>query len=107
MSLFKMPMAVRERLDRIHRNFLWEAQNARKKLHLMKWCDAIKPISAGGIGLATLELTTWALLTKWWWRFEEEKNALLRKVVVSKYGEDDWTLVKFLDIGCLVCGVVS
>lgn len=36
MSLFKMPKAVMERLDRVHRNFLWEGQGDKKKLHLVE-----------------------------------------------------------------------
>ena len=54
MSLFKMPKAVVERLDRIRRNFLWEGKSNKKKLHLMKWSEVIKPKSCGGLGLANL-----------------------------------------------------
>lgn len=49
----------------------------------------IKPIFVGGLGLASLELRIWACLAKWWWRFGAKRDALWRKVVVSKYGEDD------------------
>ena len=35
MSLFKMPKTMMERLDRIHKNFLWEEQVGKKKLHLV------------------------------------------------------------------------
>lgn len=48
----------------------------------------IKPIFVGGLGLASLELRIWACLAKWWWRFGAKRDALWRKVVVSKYGED-------------------
>lgn len=50
----------------------------------MKWCDVIKPISPGGLGMVNLELKNWALLAKWWWRFRVKRDALWRKVVVSK-----------------------
>lgn len=30
-----------------------------------------------------------SLLMKWWWRFGE-KEALWRKVIATKYGEDRW-----------------
>ena len=43
MSLFKMPKAVVERLDRICRNFLWEDKSNKKNMHLMKWSEVIKP----------------------------------------------------------------
>ena len=50
MSLFKMPKVVIERLDRIRRDFLWDGQGDKKKLHLMKWSEVIKPKSSGGLG---------------------------------------------------------
>lgn len=53
----------------------------------MRWCDDIKLLSARGLGLVGLELQNWTLLTKRWWRFKEKKDALWRKVVVSKCGE--------------------
>ena len=56
MSLFKMPKVVIERLDRIRRDFLWEGHGEKKKLHLMKWSEVIKPKSKGGLGLGSLEI---------------------------------------------------
>lgn len=38
------------------------------------------------MGLGGLQLKNWALLAKWWWRFGEEKGALWKKVIESKYG---------------------
>lgn len=85
MSLFKMLVVVREGLDCILRNFLWEGQSSGRKIDLMKWSDVIKPISPGGVSFGSLELKSWAILAKW--SFGEEMNALWRKVVASKYGE--------------------
>lgn len=64
MSLFKMPKAVVERVDRIRRSFLWEGQGNRKKLHLMKWSGVIKPKWSGGLGFGSLESKNGALLAK-------------------------------------------
>lgn len=36
MYLFNMLKNVMDRLDRIRRNFLWDGQNDRIKMHLMK-----------------------------------------------------------------------
>lgn len=41
-SRFKMLVAMKERLDQIHLNFLWEGHNSIRKLLLLKWCDVIK-----------------------------------------------------------------
>lgn len=61
-----MPISVVERLDRIRRDFLWEGQGDKKKLHLMKWKDVIKPKFLGGLGFGSLVQKNWDLLAKWW-----------------------------------------
>ena len=90
MSLFKMPKAVIERLDCMRRDFLWDGQADKKKLHLIKWSEVIKPKSNGGLGIGSLENKNLALLAKWWWRFREEKEALWRKLITSTFVEDKW-----------------
>ena len=55
----------------------------------MKWKDVIKLKFLGGLGFGSLEHKNWALLAKLWWRFGEEKDALWRRIIVSKYGEDE------------------
>ena len=50
----------------------------------------IKPRSKGGLGLGSLENKNWALLVKWWWRFGDERDALGRRVIATKFGEDKW-----------------
>ena len=45
----------------------------------MKWSEVVKPKSCGGLGIGDLDLKNWALLAKWWWRFEEEKDVFLEK----------------------------
>lgn len=59
-------------------------------MHLMKWGEALKSKVVGGLGLEKLNLKNWSLLEKWWWRYGEEQEALWRRVIVSKYGEDVW-----------------
>lgn len=56
----------------------------------MRWDNVITPKGAGGLGLGNMELKNRALLAKWWWRFEEERGALWRIVIATKYGEDVW-----------------
>lgn len=54
------------KLDRIHRNFLWEGQGEKGRMHLMKWNKVVKPQGAGGLGLvsnkeaATRDYYVWA-----------------------------------------------
>lgn len=44
------------------------------------------------MGIDSLLLRNKALLEKWWWRFNDESDALLHKVIRSKYGmqENNW-----------------
>lgn len=51
MFLLPMSAAVRNELDRISRDFLWEGRSDKRKLHLMKWSNVIKPKLDGGLGL--------------------------------------------------------
>ena len=90
MSLLRMPVAVKEKLDRLRRDFLWGGRSDKRKLHLVKWEDVVKSKVAGGLGLCNLEFRNWALLAKWWWRFWDEREALWRRVIRAKYGEDIW-----------------
>ncbi|XXG72211.1 hypothetical protein AAC387_Pa07g1359 [Persea americana] len=93
MSLFRMPKMVIERLDCLRRDFLWEGQGNKKRLHLVKWSEVIKPKKNGGLGIANLE-KKWALFAKWWWRFGEEKEALWRRLIASNHCKDSkiWKL---------------
>ena len=43
--------------------------------------------SKGGIGIKSFSKMNKALLSKWSWRFANERNSLWRKVICSKFGE--------------------
>lgn len=44
---FFMPVTVKEKQREF---FLWKGSGEKKELHLMKWCNVIKPTSAEGFG---------------------------------------------------------
>ncbi|GJV19940.1 putative RNA-directed DNA polymerase, eukaryota, reverse transcriptase zinc-binding domain protein [Tanacetum coccineum] len=44
------------------------------------------PRDQGGLNIGSLKVFNQAMLTKWWWRFLLEENALWRKVIVSIHG---------------------
>ena len=50
MSPFKMPKKVVYKLDSIRRKFLWEGRGDKKRLHLVKWSQVIKPKYTWGFG---------------------------------------------------------
>lgn len=55
MSIFKMPRLVLDKLDHLRRSFLWKGRSDKRKLHLMKWSEAVKPKYAGGAWLPSVE----------------------------------------------------
>ena len=57
-----------------------------KKFHLMNWSLVCQPLNLGGLGICNLRLFNRALLGKWLWRFGNEREALWRQVILSKYG---------------------
>ncbi|XP_026436570.1 uncharacterized protein LOC113334557 [Papaver somniferum] len=69
MSLFEMPISVARNLEKIMRNFLWNDNKGRKKIHPVKW-----------------EVFNHALLAKWSWRYATEDDVLWRKIIEEKYG---------------------
>lgn len=92
MSMFKMPAAAANRLEKIQRRFLWGDSEGRRKIHLLSWDRITRSKKYGGLGIKRLLEHNLALLAKWWWRFNKEKEALWVKVVSKKYGlkEDEW-----------------
>lgn len=92
MSIYKMPTAVANQIEKIQRQFLWGDSKEKKRLHLVKWDKVTKHRRFGGLGIKKLLEHNEALLAKWWWRFSREKDALWVKVVSRKYdlGEEVW-----------------
>jgi hypothetical protein len=86
LSLFPIPAKVAKRIEKIQRNFLWGSTEDVDKFHLVKWEVVCSPFSSGGLGIKNLIKFNEALLGKWLWRFGTEREALWRKVVVTKYG---------------------
>lgn len=76
MSLFRMPLAVAKRIEKIQRQFFWGDTVEKKRLHLIKWEMIAKKKEYGGLGIKNLMVQNLALLAKWWWRFNQEGESL-------------------------------
>ena len=90
MSIFQIPRAVRIRLEKIQRDFLWGGGALEQKPHLVRWSIVCDDKGKGGLGVKSLGLFNKALLGKWAWRFANEKTALWNQVIRRKYGEEIW-----------------
>ncbi|KAA3485561.1 putative Transposon TX1 [Gossypium australe] len=86
MSLFNAPVTIIKNIDKIRRNFFWGNTEGKNKMAKVDWNIVCKPKVKGGAGVVNLGVKNKALLAKWSWRFEIEKEALWRKVILAKYG---------------------
>ena len=102
MSLFRMPMSVARRLEKLQRDFLWGGLMERKT-HLVKWGVVCGDKENGGLGIRKFTIMNKALLGKWTWRFASDKEALWKHVLEAKYGQEDhgWRTKKAVG----ACGV--
>ena len=87
LSLFRMPQKVSARLERIQRQFLWGGSDHDKKISLVRWATVCTDKRNGGIGIKSFSNMNKALLSKWSWRFANDRNSLWRRVIGCKFGE--------------------
>ena len=64
LSLFVIPVAVANRLERIQRNFLWGTSEECFKYSLVAWEKVYLPIESSGLGIRKLVHFNKALLGK-------------------------------------------
>ncbi|XP_026379379.1 uncharacterized protein LOC113274095 [Papaver somniferum] len=93
MSLFEMPSSVINKLEKIMRDFLWNDNKGKRKIHPIKWRALCRKKKYGGLGIKNLKMTNQSLLSKWSWRYANEDDVLWKKIVDEKYGVGDvfWT----------------
>ena len=89
MSLFCLLRRVKLRIKHIQRDFLWGRCPLDNKLHLMEWAticyDKKGGGGGGGLGVRGLYNLNKAILSKWLWRFANERDFFWRKVISSKF----------------------
>ena len=86
LSLFPIPAAVANRIEKIKWSFLWSGIRDEPKFHLVKWASVCALLSSSGLGIRKVRLFNEVLLGMWFWRFGLEKDALWRQVIEVKYG---------------------
>ena len=90
MSLFRMLRVVARRLEKLQRDFLWGGESTERKAHLVNWERVCVGKEKGGLGLRKLVPLNKALLGKWVWRFAHAKEEMWKRVLVAKYGQEEF-----------------
>ena len=62
---------------------MWEWEDEGRKVAWVSWRKVCEPREAGGLGILNLRLFNAALLGKWIWRLETEKDGLWKEILES------------------------
>lgn len=77
-SLHKIPKTVIKKIDGIKRSFFWRnilnQDTTKKKMHTISWEIIFSGKDNGGLNLTKVEQKNLLLLSKWWWKFHNDKN---------------------------------
>lgn len=60
-------------------------------MHLISWGRVCRPKKDGGLGILDMGEMNLALLCKWWWRFIENPNKVVPRLITAKYGSRNRT----------------
>lgn len=87
-SLFKAPVKVIKRLERIRMRFFRGGDMDSKKKVWIAWDKTLTAIDKGVMGIGSLKAQNLALMGKWWWKFKVSNNDMWVEVIKSIYGSD-------------------
>ena len=76
LSLFKIPISIALRIEKLQRDFLWLGCGEGKKDHLVNWDLVCRLKEVGGLGLGKISLRSQTLLWKWLWSYLQESIIL-------------------------------
>ena len=87
MQAIKLSKGVINYIDRARRRFLWKGNGTCKGINcLVSWDVVCAMRRNGGMGLLDLETQNDALLTKWLWKLDKDKEGLWAKTMSLLYG---------------------
>ncbi|RVW88357.1 LINE-1 retrotransposable element ORF2 protein [Vitis vinifera] len=79
-----------EKTRKIAKRFLVGGGSTERKTHLVSWERVCVSKEKGGLGLRKLVHLNKALLGKWVWRFARAKEEMWKRVLVAKYGQEEF-----------------
>ncbi|XP_058759867.1 uncharacterized protein LOC131633168 [Vicia villosa] len=113
LSFFKAPTGTLCKLESLFKHFLWGGSEDERKINWEKWEKMCRPIEEGGLGIKKLKAFNDALLGKWIWKTNTEKESLWYRALVNRYEacegiirrEDNNSLIWWRDIKMLNAGI--
>jgi hypothetical protein len=86
MSLYRLPVKLKKRIDQLCRSFLWYGGSSVKKNSLVSWKILCTSKQQGGMKILDLDIMNKTLLAKWIFRFKDNKVIRYwKKIITFKY----------------------
>ncbi|KAG5529761.1 hypothetical protein RHGRI_030220 [Rhododendron griersonianum] len=85
MQTMKFPASVCDKIDRLHRNFLWGDMPNKKRIHLVNWNQVCKGKDNAGLGIKKARDQNLALLSKLGWSLSNNEGHLWVDIMNDKY----------------------
>ncbi|KAI5423367.1 hypothetical protein KIW84_046364 [Lathyrus oleraceus] len=82
----KDPKCVLEDIIKIQRNFLWGDGGGSRKMCWVSWDKICLRTEEGGLGVKNVEWFNLSLMSKWGWRFLDDKHAIWFNLLQFRYG---------------------
>ncbi|PKU74895.1 Putative ribonuclease H protein [Dendrobium catenatum] len=85
-SLLLVPKSILYEIDKQCRDFIWSKSDGRRGIHYVNWENLCRPRSQGVRGVMTCAKKAGPLKAKLAWKYFQNKEALVHKLLVPKYG---------------------
>lgn len=86
MSIFKMPISIVKRIEKMQRDFFGGDGVLKRKIHSIDWVTVCKNKKNGGLRIGHMLQKNNAMLTKCVWKFGREVSSLWKEFVCARYG---------------------
>ena len=105
LSHFTIPTHVANKIEKMHKDFLWGGMGGESKSRLVG-CDKVcVPMANGGLGIRKPTIFNKALLGKRLWHFGAEGTWFWRSVAATRFGEERGGWTSKLGRGIHGCGL--
>ncbi|PKU60324.1 Putative ribonuclease H protein [Dendrobium catenatum] len=90
MTHISIPNGVLMAIEKMGRRFLWQKDASSRGMHYVGWKELCQPTEFGGLGFHCLTRWKGALRARVVWDLIQNKDSILYKVLVARYGMKIW-----------------